>query len=50
MLHFINAWVEDGIKNRRSAVSLDEEAADFSEAQSDWDLSGQRQVIHHGRK
>lgn len=50
MLHFINAWVEDGIKNCRFAVSLDEEAADFSKAERDWDPSGQRQVIHHERK
>lgn len=49
MLHFINAWLEDGIKNCRSAVSLDEEEVDFSKAERYQDLSGQRQVIHHGR-
>lgn len=50
MLHCINAWLEDGIKNCRSAVSLDEEAVDSSKAERHQDLSGQRQVIHHGRK
>lgn len=50
MLHFINAWVEDGIKNCRFAVSLDEEAADFSKAERYQDLSSQRQVINHRRK
>lgn len=50
MLHFINAWVEDGIKNCRFAVSLDEEEADFGKAERRRDLSGQKQVIHHRRK
>lgn len=50
MLNFVNTWVEDGIKNYRFAVSLDEEAADFSKGERDWDLSGQRRVIHHRRK